>query len=127
MSAPRDADPAAVFSSIAGTSSAVEYPWLPSFVQEKLAAAAGRAESAVDASRARSIAMRAAIRAEHDGIPAAWSMREREREVKRRLNFRPPSRGPRLAPSLRTIRDELQQMDSEKAAGLGTETASERR
>ena len=126
MSAARRADPAAVFSSIAGTSSALEYPWLPGFVQKTLAAAAGRGQSAGDGSRARSIAMRAAIRVEHGAYPVTRPMQERVREVRRRLKFRLAHYGFRRAPSLRTIGDELLKMDSEKAACLGTETAAER-
>jgi hypothetical protein len=108
-------DPAKVARSIAGSTAADDYPWLADWVELALEARAGRAQSAMDRSRARSEALRARIRGAVGALPLTEPMSTLVGTVARRM--RPE------APSERTIRDELRRM-REETRNLGTEATA---
>ncbi len=101
--------------SVAGTTAAIDYPWLPDYLERKLIASAGRAEGAMERSRTRSDAMRQGIRTAVGALPLTQPLHVLVGIVARRMRAD--------APSARTIRDELRTM-REETGNFGTETTA---
>lgn len=109
-----------VVQSLAGSTSATDYPWLPGFVDQQLTAAAGRAEAITQRTRAHSEAIREAIRGaaqEREAIHKASGPLPMDQPehilvavVDRRLRAHPGAYGLEHAPCLKTIRDEIRGM-----------------
>ena len=107
--------PKDVARSIAGSTAAVDYPWLPDYLERSLIARAGRAEGASERSRERSEAIRKQIRAAVGVLPLTFELGTLTRIVDGRM-------GPR-GPSQRLIRDEIGRMQKELCR-FGTEATT---